>query len=214
MPRLPRASRHVCSPCARGSVTRLSAIKQRGAANAGYQAVEGTRRSVEGGHVKQQTTSFAWHQHCRKADGGSYESVFRVSIIALALAVLGIGSAAAQSASIPIGKNGDVELTQPSTLGTTVLKPGHYRLKHAMQDGQHFLVVSRQQMRALRGGQHFAMGGGTEIARVVCQVVPLDAKVKDTALYTCTQPDGSHVITQIRIRGEGAGHLVALEPKG
>ena len=141
--------------------------------------------------------------------------ISRVSITALALAVLGIGSAAAQNASIPIGKNGDVELTNPTSVGTTALKPGHYRFKHVTENGADYLVVSQQQtQRAGRGSDHYATGAGTEVARVVCQVVPLDKKVKDTALYTRTQPDGSRVVTQIRIRGEGAGHLVALEPKG
>ena len=138
--------------------------------------------------------------------------ISRVSIIALALAVLGIGSAAAQQASIPIGKNGDVELTDTTSVGTTALKPGHYRFKHVTQNGVHYLVISQQHTER-RGSQHYATGAGTEVARVVCQVVPLDAKVKDTELYTRTQPDGSRVLTQIRIRGEGAGHLVALEPK-
>ena len=139
--------------------------------------------------------------------------ISRVSIIALALAVVGIGSAAAQHTSIPIGKNGDVELTDPTSVGTTALKPGHYRFKHVTENGADYLVVSQQQTQRTRS-QHYATGAGTEVARVACQVVPLDKKVKDTALYTRTQPDGSRVVTQIRIRGEGAGRLVALEPNG
>lgn len=136
----------------------------------------------------------------------------RVSVMALTFAALGTVGVA-QTASVPIGKNGDVELTEPTSLGTAVLKPGHYRFKYATQDGQHFLVVSHQQTQSLRGGQHYATGGGTEVARVPCDVVQLDRKVKDTELHTRKQPDGSRVITQIRIRGEGAGHLLALEPK-
>lgn len=139
--------------------------------------------------------------------------ISRVSVIALALAVVGIASAAAQDASIPIGKNGDVELTVLASVGTTALKPGHYRFKHVTQDGVDYLVVSQQRTER-SGWQHYATGAGTEVARVPCQIVPLDAKVKTTALYTRTQPDGSRVVTQIRIQGEGAGHLVALEPKG
>lgn len=139
-------------------------------------------------------------------------SIPRVFAMALTFAALGTVSAA-QTASIPIGKNGDVELTEPTALGTTTLKPGHYRFKYAAQDGQHFLVVSHQQTQSLRGGQHYATGGGTEVARVPCDVVKLDAKVKNTELHTRKQPDGSRVITQIRIRGEGAGHLLGLEPK-
>ena len=136
-----------------------------------------------------------------------------VSIITLALAVLGVGSAAAQDASIPIGKNGDVEVTAPTAVGTTTLKPGHYRFRHATENGVHYLIVSQQPTRRM-GAQHYATGEGTEVARVACQVAPLNATVKATALYTRKQPDGSLVVTQIRIRGEGAGHLIALEPKG
>lgn len=138
----------------------------------------------------------------------------RASIVTLTLASLGV-VAAAQTAPVPIGKNGDVELTETTGLGTTLLKPGHYRFKYATQDGQHFLVVSHQQTQSLRGGgsQHYAMGDGKEVARVPCDVVTLDGKVKNTELHTRKQPDGSLVITQIRIRGEGAGHLLALEPK-
>ena len=138
--------------------------------------------------------------------------ILRASIFTLTLASLGV-VAAAQTSAIPIGKNGDVELAQPTTLGTTVLKSGHYRFKHVTQDGQDYLVVSQQEtMRKQR--MHYGTGSGTEVARVVCQIVPLDAKVKDTSLYMRNQPDGSRVVTQIRIRGERAGHLIALEPKG
>ena len=137
--------------------------------------------------------------------------ILRVSIITLTLAALG-SIATAQTSATPIGKNGNVELTEPATLGTTVLKPGHYRFKHATQDGQDYLVVNQQQTARTRSA-HYASGNGTEVARVLCQVVPLDAKVRNTELHTRKQPDGSRTIMQIRIRGEGAGHLVALEPK-
>lgn len=142
----------------------------------------------------------------------------RFAVMSSTLATLGVVAISAQTASLPIGKNGDVELTEPAALGSTVLQPGHYRFKHAMQDGQHYLVVSRQQTvmsgpGASRTNRHYGVGEGTEIARVPCQLVQLDAKVKEIELHTRKQPDGSRVITQIRIQGEGVGHLLALEPK-
>ena len=73
------------------------------------------------------------------------------------------------------------------------------------------MVSQQEATRKVR--THYGTGPGTKVARVVCQVLPLDGKVKDTALYTRNQPDGSRVFTQIRIRGERAGHLVALELK-
>lgn len=53
---------------------------------------------------------------------------------------------AAETKSHPIGKNGDVEFTQAVAVGTTVLQAGHYRFKHSFQDGQHYLLISRQRM--------------------------------------------------------------------
>lgn len=138
-------------------------------------------------------------------------NVSRIAITALMFASLS-GLAAAQPAPTAIGKNGDVELTTEARIGATVLKPGHYRFRHATQDGQHYLVINqRPAMR--RANETHPMGGGSETARVPCDIVPLDATAKNTAMYTTRQPDGAQVITQIRIRGERGGHLLALQPK-
>lgn len=136
------------------------------------------------------------------------------SIAWAVLAALFMGSslALAQPAPIAIGKNGDFELTRPARIGTTTLEPGHYRLRHQLQDGNHFLVVDRRG-EARRGSMHQVTGPDKEIGRVPCQVITLDEKVRDTALYHRIDPDGTSVITQIRMRGERGGHVIALEPK-
>jgi hypothetical protein len=138
----------------------------------------------------------------------------RFAVIASTFATFGV-VAAAQSASIPIGKNGDVELIEAVTVGPTVLQPGHYRFKHTVQNGQHYLLVGRQQTVASTApSRHSGAGGSLEVARIPCQLVQLDGKAKQTELHTRTQPDGSRLLTQIRIEGEGAGHLLTLEPQG
>ena len=140
-------------------------------------------------------------------------NVSRIAITALMFASLS-GLAAAQPAPTAIGKNGDVELTTEARIGATVLKPGHYRFRHATQDGQHYLVINQRGRAAIwQGDVSDATGRGWEIARVPCEIVPLDATAKNTAMYTTRQPDGSQVITQVRIRGERGGHLLALQPK-
>lgn len=142
----------------------------------------------------------------------------RVAAIMSALATVGVSVAAAQTTSLPIGKNGDVEFTQAVTVGTTMLQPGHYRFKHTMQDGQHYLLIGRQQMvtpgpAGAGTNQHYGTGKGTEVARLTCELVPVDATVKQTEVHTRTQADGSHAVTQIRIAGERAGHVLVLEPQ-
>lgn len=142
----------------------------------------------------------------------------RFAVIASALATLGIAVASAQTSSLPLGKNGDVEFTEAVTVGTTVLQPGHYRFTHTMQDSQHYLLVSAQPTAMVGPSgsgstRHYGAGKGKEIARIPCQLVQLDAKIKATELHTRKQADGSRVLTQIRIAGEGTGHLLALEPQ-
>lgn len=138
----------------------------------------------------------------------------RIGKIALAFFMgIALTPLVAAAQTVPLGKNGDVELSNAARIGTVDLQPGHYRLQHVTTDGQHFLIV-KSQPETRRGGMHYASGPGKEIARIPCQVVTLDKKVKATELHTRKQPDGTTVITQIRIRSEGAGHLIALEPTG
>lgn len=137
----------------------------------------------------------------------------RVSRWLLAMLLLIAPSlAAAAPEPVPIGKNGDVELSKPARIGDVTLQPGFYRLQHQEQDGNHVLVV-KQRTAERRGRQSYGVGPGTEIARVPCQVVPLDKKTSGTELHLRNEPDGSTAITQIRIRGERSSHVLALEPK-
>lgn len=132
----------------------------------------------------------------------------------LTLALASLGAVAnAQTSAIPLGKNADIEIREPAALGTTVLKPGHYRFRHVTDDGQHYVVVLQQQTRGAGTNYQYGAGSGTEVARVQCDVVALDAKVTATEVHFRDRPNGPRAITQIRIPKEGAAHLVALEPK-
>ena len=142
----------------------------------------------------------------------------RLAAITSALVTVGVVVAVAESDTRPIGKNGDVEFTDAVTVGTTVLQPGHYRFKHSMENGQHYLLISRQQTvipgpAGAGTNQHYGGGKRTEVGRVPCEVVPVDAAVKHTEVHVRTQPDGSRTVTQIRIAGEGASHVLVLEPQ-
>ena len=138
--------------------------------------------------------------------------ILRVSVMTLALAALGAG-ASAQTQDSSLGKNADIELTQPAALGTIVLEPGHYRFTHVVQDGQHFVVAARQTTAGYREN-HYGVGGGAEVARIPCDIVPLEARVKQTEIHFRERPGAPRAITQLRIRKEGSAHLIALEPKG
>ena len=130
--------------------------------------------------------------------------------IALAAALMAVPVlVSAQSESIRIGKKGEIELTQPTRLGTTQLQPGHYEVQHAFLEGQHYVVV-REQVRPTR--RHGALITGDEVARVPCLVVTLDKPARSSFAYRTKGADGKATITEIRIAEEPAGHIIALQP--
>ena len=115
----------------------------------------------------------------------------------------------AQAESIRIGKKGEIEIVQPTRLGTTVLQPGHYEVQHTTVDGQHYVVV-RQQILPTR--RHTVRSSGSEVARVPCQIVMLDKPARFSFAYWTKGADGKATITEIRIAEEPAGHIIVLEP--
>lgn len=99
----------------------------------------------------------------------------QISWKATALAVLLMATptlVSAQPESIRIGKKGEIELNQPTRVGTALLKTGHYEVQHAVVEGQHY-VVFREQMRPSR--RHTTLVTGPEVARIPCQVLTLGA---------------------------------------
>lgn len=116
---------------------------------------------------------------------------------------------AAQSESIRIGKKGEIEITQPTHFGATLLQPGHYEVQHVVLERRHTVVV-REQVRPTR--RHTALFTGKEVARVPCRVVTLDKPVRSSFAYWIKGPDGKATITEIRIAEEPAGHIIVLEP--
>lgn len=110
------------------------------------------------------------------------------------------------------GKSGDVQLNHEAQIGTTTLTAGFYRVQHVMLDGNHFLLVKKRNAE-LRFGATYTYGAGQDVARVACDVVPQDTKVRDTAVHVRISPDGSRSITQIQVRGERVGHVIQAAPK-
>jgi hypothetical protein len=90
----------------------------------------------------------------------------------------------------------DLHLTSPILIGSTTLKAGDYKFQCRVIDGQHFLVVTSEE-------------DGKELARVPCTPESLDKKVTTSEFRSKKQPDGSVVLTAVRIKGETVAHRVA-----
>jgi hypothetical protein len=57
-----------------------------------------------------------------------------------------------------------------------------------------------------------ARSTGSAVARVPCQIVTLDKPAGFSFAYWVKGDDGKATITEIRIAGEPAGHIIALKP--
>ena len=140
--------------------------------------------------------------------------IIRIGLVAVA--VLGLAAPLAFARGpVTAGKKGDVELTRETRIGSTVVKPGHYRFQHQSIDGQHYLVVRAQSTEWRRGGTHYAGMTKDEVTRVPCRLAATATgrKIADTAIHTKTDADGVQTVTQIDIRGDTEGHVVTLMPQ-
>ena len=128
-----------------------------------------------------------------------------------ALIALAPAPAAAQSHHATIGKKGDLELGRAAHFGATLLQPGRYQVQHVTVDGQDYLVVRQQEK--LDVGRHARVyQTGAEVARVPCQIVPLDKSAWRTQARWTKEADGTVTITEIRITDERSGHLIGVRP--
>ena len=86
-------------------------------------------------------------------------------------------------------------VSNPTLVGTTMLKPGAYRFQCRHFDGKTFLVISQAE-------------SGKEILRVPCDQESLDVKVAESELRAIVNPNGTRVLQTVRIKGETIAHRI------
>lgn len=125
---------------------------------------------------------------------------FALAFVLAMLAITPAVSVAQTPLGIPLGKSGELVLTTVVRFGAVALQPGRYRLSHWTGDpAHHYVVIQPQGARPGEGA-----------ARALCRIVMLDRNPKATEVVTRTDPDGTVVVTEVRIRGEAVGHIVVL----
>jgi hypothetical protein len=104
----------------------------------------------------------------------------------------------AQSDHHANSKKADFHLSQPLTIGSETLKPGDYKFQCVKINGEDMLVVT-------------SADSGREVARIPCKPEPLAAKSEVNELRSLTKPNGSSVLSAVRIRGENIAHRVVTD---
>jgi hypothetical protein len=116
-------------------------------------------------------------------------AVCAVAVVFFPLRAAAQGPAHADSPKVTIS------VSNPTLVGTTVLKPGDYKFQCRHFDGKSFLVVTEAET-------------GKEVVRVQCQEESLDQKIVDSELRSILRPDGKRVLRSVRIKGETIGHQI------
>jgi len=105
------------------------------------------------------------------------------------------GRASAQPAH-PHRAKADLTISSPLFVGTTLVKPGDYKVQCVDVQGKDFLVVT-------------SLDTGKEVARVPCKPEILSEKVTGSSFVSIARDDGTRELRSVRIKGETIAHAVA-----
>ena len=79
------------------------------------------------------------------------KEIARSAAFALAAVMVATVTGFSQTGDLlKIGNRGEVQLTAPTRLGTTILEPGHYLFRHTFTEGKDYLVVNERRMMTRR----------------------------------------------------------------
>lgn len=116
----------------------------------------------------------------------------------------GMHSQKQKGETLTVGKKGEVHFTGEVKAGDTVLKPGMYQVQHLTEGEDHVIVFKEMSMPA-----GYKMGNtpvGKEVARLKCQVEPVEKKVSNTKITLRTNDKGEKEIAEVQVAGEAFKH--------
>ena len=119
-------------------------------------------------------------------------------ILFAALMVIGAASvlAASDNPMAGVALKQQITFTAPTLVGGNLLPAGEYRVQHEMQGTEHIMI--------------FKQVGGNAQAKAKCNLVPLNAKAKDTEQRYTENAKNERVLVEMTFRGDTSKHV--LEP--
>lgn len=108
--------------------------------------------------------------------------------------------AAAQVAHAEISAKANFNSTTSFVVGSQTLPGGDYRFQCKTIDGHHYMVVT-------------SADDGAEVARVPCEPEAILTKAAQSEIRSLSRPDGMHVISSVRFKGELVAHRI-VAPAG
>ncbi len=121
------------------------------------------------------------------------QSLKALGILLLCLLGLTLITSAAPI-NLGISEVGHVTFNDPIRVGTILLPPGDYEVRHVMQGQDHLMIFKRM---------HSNVPGVT----VACKLVPLSEKASSTATVYRLNASNERVLTELVFSGDTAKHV-------
>ncbi|MGA7591810.1 MAG: hypothetical protein WBW02_14950 [Candidatus Sulfotelmatobacter sp.] len=116
-----------------------------------------------------------------------------VGITSLCVVVMSLLATASPN-SLGISEVAHVTFADPIRVGTTLLRPGDYEIRHVMQGEDHIMVLKHLHSK------------DSEV-RVSCKLVPLAQKADRTATVYELNAANEKVLRELVFRGDSAKHV-------
>lgn len=121
-----------------------------------------------------------------------------LSLLCGVLAIVAVPALASAQPSHANSPKAEFQLTEPLVVGSETLQPGDYKFQCKKIGDAEFLVVT-------------SADDGREVARVPCKPEQLQKKTEISEFRSVPRPDGIHVLSSVRIKGETIAHRVATD---
>lgn len=108
--------------------------------------------------------------------------------------------------TVSVQKSGRFHLEKAVRVGDKTLKAGMFQVQHVDESDKHKVVF-----RAVEMGYRDNMGNqklGPEVARVICEVVAVDKKIKHTRVLVRKNAANDRIVFEVWIRGEKVKHIL------
>lgn len=129
-----------------------------------------------------------------------------LAVTVLAFASMAVAQHQHGQAMLNQPKTSELTISEPALVGTTLLQPGIYEVRHLNGNAGHFVQFARRSDQPSDGGE---TGQGfynwNVVAKVPCTMKALNARISQTSLQTSS--DSIAQVSGLKIRGENVVHV-------
>lgn len=103
-----------------------------------------------------------------------------------------------------LGKGATISVSDTTSMGGLVLKPGIYSVRYEWDGNQHYMELTRTS--AMEPGEPYSQYSAQRVGKVKCELEPAGDRIKDTAVVI-DNSNGERRVSKLEVRGENVVHV-------